>query len=613
MNKKGFVLIETLVVTMFTLFIFTILYNSVVPLLGRYKELSYYDDLDTTYDLYHINNLVKSDTNYQAIISSKYKKIDCNNDTLNNQDACYALFDFLEIDSTMDEVIYLNMSFKDDLLNDSNISDDVKNYLNYFDINDRVLLLQNDGYISYLYLTSEGDLLTRLNDSIHTSSCNPSITDTDGTVYLSGNNDCVNFNYIWYSGKLWRITSINPNGTMKIITDSPITAIAFGNNVNFYVNSTTNSYMYQWLNQDFLDTLYNYQDIIVTNSTWNTTDSNSASISTKLPTTSIIKANVGLLNSYEYYKSYQNTGGYSSGYLNIGYYWWLLNPYSLSTSPWVVSLNGVANTFSYKTIGESGVRPVIVLKSNVKLQDGDGSKSNPYRLKADKEDVTFNSTLLNTRSSGEYVSVNDELFRIVDIEIIDGKNTTKLIHVNYLEDSSGTILTKQFASSVLYGAPTNTKLDDYSDYYLNNTWLKDFDTTYNETDNTSTLLVKGTYYLGYSEIVYKKGICENGNNVITTKECTKTSNTWIGFVGLPRYGEMFSTNFENGSTSSDVSWLITPYTTSDVRNLRADLGGWNYGDPITDLKALRPTINVNANAKITSGDGQINNPYKIKI
>ena len=49
MNKKGFVLMETLVVTVFVMFIFTVLYNSVVPLLGKYTELSYYDDLDTSH------------------------------------------------------------------------------------------------------------------------------------------------------------------------------------------------------------------------------------------------------------------------------------------------------------------------------------------------------------------------------------------------------------------------------------------------------------------------------------------------------------------------------------------------------------------------------------
>ena len=58
MNKKGFVLMETLVVTIFALFIFTILYNSAVPLLGKYDELSYYNDIDTTYELYHYNKII---------------------------------------------------------------------------------------------------------------------------------------------------------------------------------------------------------------------------------------------------------------------------------------------------------------------------------------------------------------------------------------------------------------------------------------------------------------------------------------------------------------------------------------------------------------------------
>ncbi len=47
--------------------------------------------------------------------------------------------------------------------------------------------------------------------------------------------------------------------------------------VNFYDISKkddttyTGSYIYQWLNEDFLDTLYNYENIIVTDSTWNIT------------------------------------------------------------------------------------------------------------------------------------------------------------------------------------------------------------------------------------------------------------------------------------------------------------------------------------------------------
>ena len=60
MNNKGFVLMETLVVTLFTLFTFSLLYNNAVPLLGKYQELEYFNDLDTTYDLYHIKKFITS-------------------------------------------------------------------------------------------------------------------------------------------------------------------------------------------------------------------------------------------------------------------------------------------------------------------------------------------------------------------------------------------------------------------------------------------------------------------------------------------------------------------------------------------------------------------------
>ena len=57
MNKKGFILMETLVVTMFVLLTFSILYSNAVPLLGKYKEISHYNGIDTTYDLYHVKRI----------------------------------------------------------------------------------------------------------------------------------------------------------------------------------------------------------------------------------------------------------------------------------------------------------------------------------------------------------------------------------------------------------------------------------------------------------------------------------------------------------------------------------------------------------------------------
>ncbi len=150
MNNKGFVLLETLVVTIFTLFIFSVLYSSVVPLLGRYEEISYYNDLDTTYDLYHLRKFILNDPNRNTIFASNYQRITCNNGSILNQEACYNLFTFFGIDSTIDEVIFLNPTYIEDLKKDNSYSSYVRDYLNYINVDNNILILQNDGYVSYL-------------------------------------------------------------------------------------------------------------------------------------------------------------------------------------------------------------------------------------------------------------------------------------------------------------------------------------------------------------------------------------------------------------------------------------------------------------------------------
>ena len=147
MNKKGFVLMETLVVTVFVMFIFTVLYNSVVPLLGKYTELSYYDDLDTTYDLYHLGKLLRYATNSEEIVNTHYKILKCQD--IENE-KCDSLFEFLNIDNTMDEVIFLNMEYKDELENDREVSNFVKDYLQYINAEGNIIIFQNDGYVSYM-------------------------------------------------------------------------------------------------------------------------------------------------------------------------------------------------------------------------------------------------------------------------------------------------------------------------------------------------------------------------------------------------------------------------------------------------------------------------------
>ncbi len=150
LNKKGFVLLETLVVTIFTLIIFTLLYTSAVPLLGKYNDLAYYNDLDTTYDLFYLKRIIVKDANFSSIrnTSTGYKKIKCSD--LVNSETCYDVLNLLNFDSNKDEIVYLKTDKLANLKNDNSISSGIKDYLNYVSTTGEILLLNKNNYLSYL-------------------------------------------------------------------------------------------------------------------------------------------------------------------------------------------------------------------------------------------------------------------------------------------------------------------------------------------------------------------------------------------------------------------------------------------------------------------------------
>ena len=455
-----------------------------------------------------------------------------------------------------------------------------------------------------------------------TSSCKNLTIEENGITYLSGTNTCINFNYVWYSGKLWRITAINPDGTMKMRTDDVITNISYNpynGDISFYDISKkddatyTGSWMYQWLNEDFLDTLYNHENIIVEDSTWNITNSNASSyteISKKLPETTLINNStigkntpVGLLNSYEFYLSYKNTNNNSLGYLSNGYNWWLLNPYN-SSSVWFVYNYSNAGGGGGGLSSASGVRPSINLKSNIQLSGGSGTKDDPYTISGDKEQPTINTTLLNTRTVGEYVIFNEdgdvstkEIYRIVGIE--DEK--VKLNKNDYIK-SDETVVKKKFSTSSTYGSGTS---DEYWDYYLNNTWYNNL--------ASKDMLDNGTYYIKESlSGSYKNSLCNIDNTTETTKNCVKTTSIWnTGYVGLSRYGEMFASQQGDGKDSSSDIWLITPFGSSYVWYVRDY--GYAVHNNLSDTSAARPSIFLKSNVVITGGTGTKSDPFEIAL
>jgi len=448
---------------------------------------------------------------------------------------------------------------------------------------------------------SEFVLKGAVNKSNNVSACqNKTYIEEDGITYISGTKGCINFNYVWWSGYMWRITAIYPDGSMKMVTDNNITSIAFNNNETYYDKTNgTKSYMFQWLNEDFLDTLYNQgADVIDTTKYWNATMITSFTTKpaeteeTMIPTTI---SPVGLLNSYEHYKSYQNVSP-NNGYLNISYNWWLLNV-------WYVGDNGSGYNSTFGPTYMNGARPSVYLKSGISLS-GSGTKESPYRLSDDYDEADMDDKVY-TRHSGEYIKFdtdgnagnydNAPLFRIVGVEGEGNARTTKVVAMNYAANKAS----KKFASSVTYGANGNTQSNDYWDYYLNNDWYDSL--------SFKEKLTSGNYYLGLgtSGYNYKKSICSTDTTDKVSSCIKQTSYPFM--VGLLRYGEMFATQQGAGYNNSISMWLITKRSPTNVWYSNGNGNG--YYDSPTNTYGSRPTYYLKSEIRILSGSGTELDPY----
>ena len=58
-NSKGFVLAETLVVTVFLMLIFSMIYSYFYPLIGEYEKREVYDDVDGKYSVYWLKKMIE--------------------------------------------------------------------------------------------------------------------------------------------------------------------------------------------------------------------------------------------------------------------------------------------------------------------------------------------------------------------------------------------------------------------------------------------------------------------------------------------------------------------------------------------------------------------------
>ena len=84
LNENGFLLVETLIVTVFVVSIFIFIYSNTIPLVGKYEQRFKYDGLDSVYAVDLVRKIIieSPGTNFETvrtITSGHIKKVTCNN------------------------------------------------------------------------------------------------------------------------------------------------------------------------------------------------------------------------------------------------------------------------------------------------------------------------------------------------------------------------------------------------------------------------------------------------------------------------------------------------------------------------------------------------------
>lgn len=127
-------LVETLIVAVFLVTIFSILYVNFYPLMGEYEIRENYDDLDSKYAIYWFKRMAQDsyyNLNTSAINTNKYIEFNCDNFTdENKKNLCKETMRRLE-NPKVYIIDYVTTNFKNKIKNNEAFDIGIRDYLNY--------------------------------------------------------------------------------------------------------------------------------------------------------------------------------------------------------------------------------------------------------------------------------------------------------------------------------------------------------------------------------------------------------------------------------------------------------------------------------------------------
>ena len=247
-------------------------------------------------------------------------------------------------------------------------------------------------------------------------------------------------NYITYSNILWRIVKINEDNSILLVTDKPITNLAYGTNNTNYKDSN----ILNWLNKNNknLEQKLNKPEKYLSKNIVCTDEI------TNVEKLTCEKENqdyyLGLLTVENYIKT-----GAKKSFINKNNTTYLANQ-NKDKEIWYITEEGNLDSTTGNDI--LGIKPTITLSPNLEIKSGDGSENNPYKF--EEETTLFAS----------YVQLDKDIWRIYDFD----ENNVKLVLMDYVKDQKNEKLEYIYSNSTY---KHNDTIYGSLAYYLNHTYL----------------------------------------------------------------------------------------------------------------------------------------------
>lgn len=361
-------------------------------------------------------------------------------------------------------------------------------------------------------------------------------------------------NYVNYSGRLWRILSIDSEKDIKLITDDIQSSLVYGEEENLL-----NSYINNWLNKSaqkntgiFYDTLNEPEQFLIN------TNICEDVITNDITCTNVSKNNlIEQLSLYEY-----NRAGKEKSFLNINKIFWTKN-INEKNEAWYITKEGKISNIDVNH--HYGIRPVITLKGDITVT-GTGTQNHPIKIE-------LTAPIKITEASvGEYINYNNKTWRIINKtdSAIEALMSEPLENQSQFSSQNNTFVIKN----------TNNNIG----YYLNNEF-------YNSLINKE-YLKKRNYYIGK----YKT---DNFNYELLYG---KTINC---YVGLPKISDLFVTEYKNMLTLTGLE--------DNANNTIYSINNNNqvYSNTVTEKYNIYPVISFDNSLVINDGDGTKDDAYQI--